>query len=207
LGRYINSDPLGLEAGFNTYLYGFSNSLKFVDPLGLDNEPADGFMPFFGRRDALAFGKKVHDLFSEYVESRGLDADMTCEECGFGPRFRPDAFDRSRRKIWELKPWSYQVWLPRYNRGQKQIQKYIDKATAQGKMGWARGSDARIFPDGRTDAHIGYVEHDGSWYEIFIFADSGKWTKKCKVQGLKKGNTQGKGSRLVIYSNGNHIVW
>ncbi len=47
-GRYIESDPLGLEGYLNSYAYVYGNPLSFVDPLGLQTEAALGSCVFGG---------------------------------------------------------------------------------------------------------------------------------------------------------------
>ena len=73
-GRYIESDPIGLQGGINTYAYVGGNPLSYIDPLGLARQCRTGL-------DFLS-GGDIGPFHHEYTCWTGADGKQVCR--GYG---------------------------------------------------------------------------------------------------------------------------
>ncbi|MEQ1931383.1 MAG: RHS repeat-associated core domain-containing protein, partial [Parvularculaceae bacterium] len=62
LGRYIQSDPIGLMGGINTYAYVGGNPLTLIDPTGLEYKAPGTLGHGSASGDGIRFGRFVSDM-------------------------------------------------------------------------------------------------------------------------------------------------
>jgi RHS repeat-associated protein len=65
IGRYVESDPIGLTGGLNTYVYAHAASLNYVDREGLISQGQAGYLGGLGGKAAGQLSEKLIEWLSQ----------------------------------------------------------------------------------------------------------------------------------------------
>jgi RHS repeat-associated protein len=103
-GRYIESDPIGLAGGINTYGYVNGDPLKYIDPLGLFGQSVEGGFSCLSCHNGWLTGyyQKEYPNTGDLQKDieRGANNEEYKRVCDEPPP--PDLTDPCERAKWEL---------------------------------------------------------------------------------------------------------